>query len=405
MTVVVGHPTGNPNSHHAALAYFERGWLERFCVAWMPTPRQLRALRHLQIPARWVSRLERRCFPPLLPAPRSEGPFRELWRLARRALRPVGDERVAYEANDWLARRMADECRRPAVTAVHAYEDCALLAFEEARRLDRAKIYDMPIGFHLAWASLRERLAMEFRDWLSDRIDLASWERPPQKIRELELADLVLAPSTFVRRTLAPYVDKPVALTPYGVDGEQWRPPDLPPEGEVVRFLYAGQLSIRKGTPLLLEAWRKAALTNARLDLVGPWLLSQEKLRALPPGVHVHPPCSAPRLRDFYQGSDVFVFPSYFEGFGLVLLEALACGLFVIASDATAGPDLLDPSCGAVHGSGDCEALVDLLRRSASQPGLIRLRRAACRVRAEAFPWSSYRAAVAEAVSSFAGAA
>jgi alpha-maltose-1-phosphate synthase len=298
---------------------------------------------------------------------------------------------------------MAQECRRPAVTAVHAFEDCALLAFEEAGRLGKARIYDMPIGFHLTWASLRERLASDFRDWLPNRVDLASWERPTQKIRELELADLVLAPSTYVQRTLASYTDKPIAITPYGVDCEQWQPSDRAPTSEDVRFLYAGQLSLRKGTPLLLEAWEKAALTNARLDLVGPWLLAEDKLRALPPNVHVHPPCSAPRLREFYQGSDVFVFPSYFEGFGLVITEALACGLFVIASDATAGPDILDPSCGAVYASGDCEALVALLRMGSTQRDLIRSRRADCRARAEALPWSAYRAAVAAAVSRFTG--
>src|SRR5437870_5753527 len=37
MTILFGHPTGNPNSHHAALAHLEAGRLEAFCVPWMPT--------------------------------------------------------------------------------------------------------------------------------------------------------------------------------------------------------------------------------------------------------------------------------------------------------------------------------------------------------------------------------
>ena len=37
MSILFGHPTGNPNSHHAALAHFEAGRLEALCVPWMPS--------------------------------------------------------------------------------------------------------------------------------------------------------------------------------------------------------------------------------------------------------------------------------------------------------------------------------------------------------------------------------
>jgi hypothetical protein len=42
---------------------------------------------------------------------------------------------------------MQRECHRTSVTAVHAYEDCSLLQFREAKRLGKACIYDMPIGY------------------------------------------------------------------------------------------------------------------------------------------------------------------------------------------------------------------------------------------------------------------
>ena len=37
MSILFGHPTGNPNSHNAALAHLEAGVLECFCVPWMPS--------------------------------------------------------------------------------------------------------------------------------------------------------------------------------------------------------------------------------------------------------------------------------------------------------------------------------------------------------------------------------
>src|SRR4029077_10539808 len=132
-------------------------------------------------------------------------------RLLRRALsRGADDERLAYEANDWLMRTMARECRRAKVSAVHSYEDCSLWQFEEAERLGKARIYDMPIGYYPAWQDLEKELASSCRDWLpSTGISSRRFVRPEQKKREMELANLVLAPSRFVEKTIQRYVNKP----------------------------------------------------------------------------------------------------------------------------------------------------------------------------------------------------
>ena len=97
-----------------------------------------------------ATRLRRRRFEPLAEAPKIQGRIGEIKRLVVRAL-GRGDEGLSYEANDWLMRTMARECNRPSVTAVHAYEDCSLLQFEEAKRRGKACIYDMPIGYYPAW--------------------------------------------------------------------------------------------------------------------------------------------------------------------------------------------------------------------------------------------------------------
>lgn len=402
--ILFGHPSGGPFSHQAALAHYESGRLEAFCVPWMPTLSQVERLRRVPGLAASAARLERRCFPPLMKAPRVEGQFSEGLRMLRRLVSsPTEEERFAYEANDWLMRTMRRECRRSSVSAVHAYEDCSLLQFEEAKRLGKACIYDMPIGYYPAWEQTQADLTRRHADWLPPGgLSSGRWVRPEQKRKEMALADLVLAPSGFVRRSIQRFVDKHVALAPYGVDLDFWRPSSkVRHASDSLRFIYAGQCSLRKGIPVLLQAWRAAALQNAELELVGSWQFAGERARQLPYGVRLVRPLSRAELRGRYHAADVFVFPSFFEGFGLVLLEAMACGLPAVATDATAGPDVLNDASGCVIPAGDVDALVASLRWFSQHRDRLADMGRAARAAAEAHTWENYRWCVSRAVAAF----
>src|SRR5258708_16632150 len=149
-----------------------------------------------------VRRFGRRHFARLATAPKVQGRLGETGRLLKRAL-GLGDERLSYDANDWLMRTMRRECRRPSVRAVHAYEDCSLWQFAEAKRLGKACIYDMPIGYYPAWEHTQAELARKFIDWLpAGGLPSSHYVRPEQKREEMELADLVFAPSSFVTETI-----------------------------------------------------------------------------------------------------------------------------------------------------------------------------------------------------------
>jgi len=348
-----------------------------------------------------AGRLGRRHFPRLGGAPKIQGRSGEFRRLFARAI-GRGDEALSYRANDWLMQTMARECARPAVTAVHAYEDCSLWQFVEAKKRGKACIYDMPIGYYPAWERTQSELAKRYADWLpAYGLSSNSYVRPDQKRREMELADLVLAPSRFVEATIrAFHPDKRVARAQYGVDLEFWSPASRE-RGGPLRFIYAGQLSIRKDIPGLIAAWELAALPDAELELVGFWHLADRKRAALPPGVTWLPPCSPQSLRERYRAADVFVFPSLFEGFGLVLLEAMACGLPAIASDATVGPDIITDACGRLVAAGDHEAMVESLRWFAENRDRLPAMGRAARRQAEHCTWENYRRCVADAVAAF----
>ena len=399
--ILFGHPTGNPNSHQAALAHYETGRLDAFVVPWFPSHSALKLLQLFPPMRPMAARLERRRFEPLADAPKVQGRFGEFTRLAIRAL-GKGDEGLSYEGNDWLMKTMARECRRPAVRAVHCYEDCSLYQFEVSKKLGKACIYDMPIGYYPAWEQSQLDLARIYADWLpTGGLRSSKWVRPEQKRQEMELADLVLVPSDFARRSIIDFVDKRVALATYGVDSNFWRPSIEKRKEGPLRFIYAGQLSIRKGIPVLLEAWKRANLRDAELELVGSWLLSEGKRYALPTGVRHLMPCSADELRKRYQSADVFVFPSFFEGFGLVLLEAMACGLPVISSERSVAPDLINAENGSVVAAGDVDAWSAALRIAVGTRDQLPSMKRASREKAIQCTWKHYRDAVSAAVASY----
>lgn len=400
MSIVFGHPTGSPFSHNAALAHFEAGRLERFCVPWMPSANTLRLLEQVKPLRSMTQRLSRRHFPPLTETPKVQGRVGELRRLLIRAL-GWGDDRLTNEANDWLMRTMTRECRRSSVTAVHAYEDCSLWQFVEAKRLGKACIYDMPIGYYSAWERTQAALAKKYVDWLP-AYGPSQQIRRDQKCKEMELADLLLVPSNFVANTVRDFhPNRAVAIAPYGVDLTGWPPALARAPRDVITFLFAGQCSLRKGIPLLMEAWRAANLKSARLLLVGPWQLADGKKKQVPPGVRWTGPVSSQQLRSFYHDAEVFVFPTNFEGRALVVGEALASGLPMLTTYASGADDMVDETCGRILAPDNLDSLVESLRWfSDNRHRLPELSRAA-RINAERCTWEQYRRCVTEAVTPF----
>jgi alpha-maltose-1-phosphate synthase len=403
MSVLFGHPTGSPFSHNAALAHYEAGRLEAFCVPWMPSRATLRMIERVKPLSGKAQRLRRRHFPPLADAPKIQGRSGELQRLLIRAFGWGDDGRLASEANDWLMRTMTVECRRSAVTAVHAYEDCSLWQFTEAKRLGKACIYEMPIGYYLAWEETQAALARRYADWVPPAgLPSSRHVRPQQKRQEMELADAVLAPSNFVADTIRSFhPHKSVALASYGVDLTTWALASPRTTRDVMTFLFAGQCSIRKGLPLLLEAWRAAGLKQARLRLVGSWSVAESKKKELPAQCTWTGPVASDQLRSIYHEADVFVFPTNFEGRALVVCEALASGLPVVTTYASGADDAVDGACGRIVPSENLEALVEALRWFGRNRGRLPELSRAARMNGERCTWDNYRRRVTEAVAPF----
>ena len=135
-----------------------------------------------------------------------------------------------------------------------------------------------------------------------------------------------------------------------------------------------------------------------QLDLVGSWQLSPHLLKTLPQNIRWRGPVSAGELRERYRDSDIFVFPSYFEGYGLVLLESLACGLPYLATEATAAADFPLDIAGQLFASGDSDQLVNSLRWYSTRRDDLPAMSILARQTAEDRSWDNYRARIRESL-------
>ena len=155
----------------------------------------------------------------------------------------------------------------------------------------------------------------------------------------------ILAPTPVVKKDLEQWGFENVRVWSRGVDQVIFQPRKVnklnsaPPI-----FLYVGRVAVEKNIEAFLE-----------LDLPGSkWVAGEgpalKRLRTRFPTVNYLGVLSQQELAEVYASADVFVFPSKTDTFGLVLLEALACGLPVAAYPVTGPLDVIaDSAAGAMH--------------------------------------------------------
>jgi len=156
--------------------------------------------------------------------------------------------------------------------------------------------------------------------------------------------------------------DAAIMQIPNSVDTGRFRPATGTEKGDIRKRLdipgnafvaiYTGRLVDYKGLPLLLQAWQaaQADYATARLLLVGAGGMDIHNCeQALRDFVREHELAhcveftgSVDNVQTFLQASDVFVLPTEREAFGISLIEAMACGLPVIATDVGGIPDILE---------------------------------------------------------------
>jgi glycosyltransferase involved in cell wall biosynthesis len=160
------------------------------------------------------------------------------------------------------------------------------------------------------------------------------------------------------------------------------------------RVICVAQVALRKGHQYLLRAWKQLKFPDAELHCYG--LIVPEVLEALnrinAPNVYFHGSVGKVELIRALQGSSAFVLASVEEGFAVSVLEGLACGLPVIATNATGAEGVITSGKnGLLAASGNVEELCVNLEKLYHDTDLQRHLGAGARELVETrYNWTSY---------------
>lgn len=173
-------------------------------------------------------------------------------------------------------------------------------------------------------------------------------------------------------------------------------------ESRAKRLLYVGQFAFFKAPQLVAASMNRALTEDSSLSAtwicepsartqVGELLVAGVRDR-----VAIRPWMQQRDLMDVYDQHGIFLFPSFFEGFGRAFIEAMARGLCVVASDQGGAHDVIrSGQDGILVAVGDVEGLVQATRHLAAAPAAAARMSAQARATASNYTWARVASEVA----------
>ena len=286
------------------------------------------------------------------------------------------------------ARIAAGLRRRGWSVVVHELEGRFPSADDTARRSLGATLSGIPAGAPVVLDGLamgglpdlvqphgrRLRLVALVHLLLGDETGLSETTRRDLMTREREaLAGChgVVATSTFTASRLEQLGVDPGVLRVVVPGTDRARPARGPGGGEAPRLLCVGTVTPRKAQDVLVRALEQVRMQRWQCVCVGSLtrdrayadrVRRQVQAAGLESRIQLMGECDETTVEQFYETSSVFVLPSLFEGYGMVLTEAMARGLPVVTTTGGAIPDTVPADAGLFVPPADADALASALR-------------------------------------------
>ena len=210
------------------------------------------------------------------------------------------------------------------------------------------------------------------------------------------LADKCFVASSFTKSTLIKQgVDKnKIIIVPYGVDAISFKNKIEYNMNGDLNLLFVGQVVQRKGLIYLLEAIKSLKTTRINLTFATRSNIDEVILRKYDGKIsfRIIRNLDNIQLSSLMCNSDLLVFPSLLEGFGHVILEAMASGLPVLCTMNTAGPDLfISGNEGFIVPIRDSESISEKLDYILRDKKILIDMGISARKTAETFTWERFR--------------
>jgi len=164
--------------------------------------------------------------------------------------------------------------------------------------------------------------------------------------KEFQLANYIFVPSSCSKKSLIKnnVEEKKIIINNYGVNTSYFYPIKKI-KNNIFRIIQAGKVSLRKGVLTLLDAYVKANIKNSELIILGGGIetsgIEKEIVSKKIKGVILKENIPFSELNDAYNDCDVMVLASVADGFALVVIQAMACGIPVIVTENVGASDLI----------------------------------------------------------------
>jgi glycosyltransferase involved in cell wall biosynthesis len=408
MKIVLSHPTSNEVSRYAVNGLLEADALSEFHTAIAVFPGTLLSkisrIKGLQ-------ELNRRSFSPALERFTKTSPWLEMGRQV--ALKMKLSTLTAHESGvfsvdaiyknlDNAVAHSIKSSNRKGITGVYAFEDGALQSFTEAKKQNIKCFYDLPIGY---WRAAKRLLELEKERWPQWSTTLSGFKDSKEKLQtkdqELLLADQIFVGSNFTKETLKDFPGNlaPVTVIPYGFPQVISDREYSSIKNRKLKLLFVGGLSQRKG---IADLFAVADLLKSEVELTVVGRKTTEECEALNKALSKHnwiPSLPHDQILELMQHHDVLVFPSLFEGFGLVITEAMSQGLPVITTERTIGPDFIsNKENGWLIQAGSTTALQKAVEHLLNNPDQVTSAGMAAMQTAKNRTWSQYQTELISAI-------